>query len=51
MSPSIKGNRFPRQGHSAILLSAYPKMPVPLSDPPMEVGFRGQINLTLLAPA
>jgi len=26
-------------------------MPVPLSDPPMEVGFRGQINPTQLAPA
>gem|GEM_PF-5792199 len=33
-------------------LTAYPKMLVPLSDPPREeVGFGGQINPTQLAPA
>jgi len=33
------------------LRKAYPKMPVPLSDPPMEVGSRDQINPTPPAPA
>jgi hypothetical protein len=33
-----------------ICLEAIPKSRSPLSDPPMEVSFRGQINPTQLAP-